>query len=85
MIPLCRIGKVKKGPLSGWFIQAQEIELPKGILVSRARNAIMDQTLVLDGIFPDRAKLEAFFEANAPVVEWEGESPAIDPEPNQNP
>lgn len=71
MIPLCRIGKVKKGPLAGWYIQAQEIEMPKGILVSRARNAVMDQTLVLDGIFPDRAKLEAFFETNAPEVEWE--------------
>jgi hypothetical protein len=74
MIPLYRIGKVKKGPLAGWYIQAQEIELPKGILVSRARNAVMDQTLVLDGIFPDRTKLEAFFEANAPVVEWGDEA-----------
>jgi len=74
MVPLYRIGKVKQGPLAGWYIQAQEIELPKGILVSRARNAVMDQTLVLDGIFPDRAKLEAFFEANAPVVEWDPES-----------
>jgi hypothetical protein len=76
MIPLDRIGKVKKGPLAGWFIQAQEIQLPKGILVSRARNAVMDQTLVLDGIFPDRAKLEAFFETNAPVVDWEEGPPA---------
>ena len=74
MIPLYRIGKVKKGPLMGWYIQAQEIQLPKGILVSRARNAVMDQTLVLDGIFPDREKLEAFLEANAPVVEWEEEA-----------
>lgn len=73
MIPLSRIGKVKKGPLAGWFIQAQEIEMPKGILVSRARNATMDQTLVLDGIFPDKTKLEAFFEANAPVVDWDYE------------
>jgi hypothetical protein len=71
MIPLSRIGKVTKGPLVGWYIQAQEIELPKGILVSRARNAVMDQTLVLDGIFPTQAKLEAFFETNAPEVEWQ--------------
>lgn len=72
MIPLDRIGKVRKGPLVGWYIQAQAIDLPKGFLVSRARNAVMDQTLVLDGIFPDRAKLEAFFEAKAPEVDWEG-------------
>ncbi len=71
MIPLNRIGKVTKGPLVGWYIQAQEIELPKGVLVSRARNAVMDQTLVLDGIFPDSAKLEAFFQANAPEVDWD--------------
>lgn len=70
MIPLGCIGKVKQGPLIGWFIQAQEIEMPKGILVSRARNATMDQTIVLDGIFPDQAKLEAFFATNAPVVDW---------------
>jgi hypothetical protein len=71
MIPLCRIGKVKQGPLIGWYIQAQEIEMPKGILVSRARNATMDQTLVLDGIFPNIEKLEAFFAANASVVDWD--------------
>lgn len=71
MIPLGRIGKVKQGPLIGWYIQAQAIEMPKGILVSRARNATMDQTLVLDGIFPTREKLDAFFEANAPLVDWE--------------
>jgi hypothetical protein len=73
MIPLDRIGVVKQGPLIGWFIQAQEIEMPKGILVSRARNAVMDQTVVLDGIFPDREKLEAFFKKNAPEVEWQGD------------
>jgi hypothetical protein len=71
MIPLGRIGMVKKGPLTGWFIQVQEMELPKGILVSRARNATMDQTVVLDGIFPDWGKLETFFEANAPEVDWD--------------
>lgn len=75
MIPLGCIGKVKQGPLIGWYIQAQEIELPKGILVSRARNAVMDQTLVLDGIFPTQAKLESFFEANAPEVDWDLENP----------
>ena len=75
MIPLCRIGKVKQGHLIGWYIQAQEIEMPKGILVSRARNATMDQTVVLDGIFPDQAQLEAFFETNAPVVDWEPKIP----------
>lgn len=71
MIPLGRIGKVKQGPLTGWYIQAQVMEMPQGILVSRARNATMDQTLVLDGIFQTQAKLEAFFETNAPVVDWE--------------
>jgi hypothetical protein len=71
MIPFGRIGKVKQGPLIGWYIQAQEMTMPKGILVSRARNATMDQTIVLDGIFPDQTKLEAFFEANAPVVDWD--------------
>ena len=71
MIPLDRIGKVKKGSLAGWYIQAQEIEMPKGILVSRASNADMEETLVLDGIFPDQAKLEEFFATNAPVVDWQ--------------
>lgn len=73
MIQLSRVGKVTKGPLEGWYIQAQEIERPKGFLVSRARNAVMDQTLVLDGIFPDRDKLEAFFAVNAPEVAWDAE------------
>ncbi len=71
MTPLQRIGFVKEGPLGGWYVKAQEIEVPKGILVFRARNAQMDQTLVLDGIFPDQDELEAFFNSNAPVVEWE--------------
>ena len=74
MIPFGRIGYVKEGPLAGWFIQAQEMEVPKGFLVSRARNAVMDQTVVLDGIFPDRAKMDAFFALNAPVVDWEAGS-----------
>lgn len=75
MIPLGRIGKVKQGPLTGWYIQAQVMEMPQGILVSRARNATMDQTLVLDGIFQTQAKLEAFFETHAPLVDWEAKGP----------
>lgn len=71
MIPLKRIGFVKEGPLAGWFIQAQAMEVPKGILVSRARNRVMDQTLVLDGIFPSQEALDAFFAKQAPVVEWD--------------
>jgi len=74
MIPMQRIGYVKEGALAGWFIQAQTIELPKGILVSRARNRVMDQTLVLDGIFPDQEAMEAFFAKQAPVVEWDEEA-----------
>lgn len=70
MIPLCCIGKVTKGTLEGWYIRAQEIEKPEGFLVSRARNALMDQTLILDGIFLDRQEMEAFFQANAPEVDW---------------
>jgi hypothetical protein len=31
----------------------------------------MDQTLLLDGIFPDRDALEVFFAANAPGVDWQ--------------
>lgn len=71
MIPLKRIGLVKEGPLKGWYIQAQAMSVPKGILVSRARNRDMDQTLVLDGIFPDELKLQEFFNSNAPMVDWE--------------
>jgi hypothetical protein len=71
MIPLKRIGFVKEGPLAGWFIQAQAMETPRGILVARARNRPMDQTLVLDGIFPTQEELEAFFATQAPVVDWD--------------
>lgn len=71
MIPLQRIGLVKEGPLKGWYIQAQAMNVPKGILVSRARNRDMDQTLVLDGIFPSEEKAMEFFMANAPAVDWE--------------
>jgi hypothetical protein len=71
MIPLQRIGLVKEGPLKGWYIQAQSMNVPQGILVSRARNRDMDQTLVLDGIFPTEAKMLEFFATNAPVVDWE--------------
>jgi hypothetical protein len=45
--------------------------LPKGFLVSRARNPEMDQTLVLDGIFATREELEAFFQENASAVTWQ--------------
>ena len=48
-------GMVQDGPLKGWWIKVQEYEVPKGYLVSRARNAEMDQTLVLDGV--DRRRL----------------------------
>lgn len=71
MIELNRAGMVEEGPLSGWWIKIQEIELPKGFLVSRARNAEMDQTLILDGIFPTRAALEAFLKEQAPRVAWQ--------------
>ncbi len=70
MIPLGQTGFVKEGPLAGWFVRVSHMEIPKGFLVSRARNAEMDQTLILDGIFPEREKLEAFFRAQAPLVEW---------------
>lgn len=70
MIPLGQTGFVQEGPLKGWFVRVSHMELPKGYLVSRARNAEMDQTLILDGIFPELTKLEAFFQAQAPVVEW---------------
>ncbi|MDP2875788.1 MAG: hypothetical protein Q8O00_06350 [Holophaga sp.] len=70
MTPLGQTGFVKEGPLQGWFVRVSQMELPKGFLVSRARNAAMDQTLILDGIFPEREKLEAFFQDKAPIVEW---------------
>jgi len=71
MIPLGKTGLVQEGALEGWYVRVSQMELPKGFLVSRARNAEMDQTLILDGIFPERAKLESFFQAQAPVVAWE--------------
>lgn len=70
MIPLSRTGLVKQGSLAGWWVRAQEMEIPKGILISRARNREMDQTLILDGIFPSAEAAEAFFQQNAPAVEW---------------
>lgn len=70
MIPLGQTGLVKEGPLQGWYVRVAQMELPRGFLVSRARNAEMDQTLILDGIFPERSKLETFFQTQAPVVEW---------------
>jgi hypothetical protein len=70
MIPLGITGLVKEGPLQGWFVRVSQMELPKGFLVARARNEAMDQTLILDGLFPEQTKLEAFFESQAPVVEW---------------
>ena len=70
MIPLDKTGLVKTGALEGWYVRVSQMEIPKGFLVARARNAEMDQTLILDGIFPERAKMEAFFESKAPVVEW---------------
>ena len=63
-------GKVKEGPLKGWWIKIQECETPKGFLVSRARNVEMDQTLVLDGIFPTREAAEAFLAQQAPAIDW---------------
>ncbi len=70
MIPLGTPGKVKEGPLKGWWIKVQEHDAPHGYLVSRARNPEMDQTLVLDGIFPTPEALEAFLEQQAPVIAW---------------
>jgi hypothetical protein len=70
MIPLGQTGLVKEGPLEGWYMRVSHMEIPKGYLVARARNQEMDQTLILDGIFPDEAKLEAFFQVQAPAVEW---------------
>ncbi len=64
-------GMVQDGPLKGWWIKVQEYEVPKGYLVSRARNAEMDQTLVLDGIFPTREALEAFLAQQAPAIAWD--------------
>lgn len=70
MTPLSQTGFVKEGALQGWFVRVSHMETPKGFLVSRARNSAMDQTLILDGIFPDREKLEVFFQTQAPIVEW---------------
>jgi hypothetical protein len=71
MIPLGKTGLVKEGALQGWYVRVSQMELPKGFLVARARNAEMDQTLILDGIFPEQAKLESFFQTQAPSVAWE--------------
>ncbi len=70
MTPLGKTGFVKEGALKGWYVRVAHMELPKGFLVSRARNAEMDQTLILDGIFPERPELETFFASQAPGVEW---------------
>ena len=70
MTPLDRTGFVKEGPLKGWYVRVSRMEIPKGFLVSRARNAEMDQTLILDGIFPEPEKLETFFQTQAPAVDW---------------
>ena len=71
MLSLGVPGKVQAGPLKGWWIKVQEYDVPKGYLVSRARNAEMDQTLVLDGIFPTREALEAFLAQQAPAIAWD--------------
>jgi len=70
MTPLSQTGFVKEGALQGWFVRVSQMDIPKGFLVSRARNAEMDQTLILDGIFQERAELEAFFQTQAPHVDW---------------
>ena len=70
MTPLGKTGLVVEGALKGWYVRVAQMELPKGFLVSRARNPEMDQTLILDGIFPEREKLEAFFATQAPQVDW---------------
>lgn len=70
MLTLGKPGYVTEGPLMGWFLMVQEYEVPKGYLVSRARNPEMDQTLVLDGIFPTREALESFLQQQAPVINW---------------
>lgn len=70
MIPLKQTGYISEGPLAGWYIKVQAFEVPSGFLVSRARNPEMDQTLILDGIFPTQEALEAFFQERAPKVEW---------------
>lgn len=74
MIPLKQTGYIPEGALAGWYIRVQAFEVPQGFLVSRARNPEMDQTLVLDGIFPTQEALDAFFRENAPQVEWATES-----------
>lgn len=70
MTPLNQTGFVKEGALQGWFVRVSPMDIPKGFLVSRARNAEMDQTLILDGIFQERAELETFFQTQATAVEW---------------
>ena len=70
MTPLNQTGFVKEGALQGWYVRVSPMDIPKGFLVSRARNAEMDQTLILDGIFQERAELEAFFQTQTTVVEW---------------
>lgn len=70
MTPLSQTGFVKEGALQGWYVRVTHMDIPRGFLISRARNAEMDQTLILDGIFPGQAELETFFQTQAPVVEW---------------
>ena len=71
MIPINQVGFVLEGPLEGWYIKVQHNKAPKGLLVSHARNVAMDLTLVLDGVFPTAADVEAYFQKNAPRVDWE--------------
>ncbi len=69
-VPVGKTGKVQEGPLKGWYVRVSSMDVPKGFLVARARNEEMDQTLILDGIFHEEAKLEAFFQEQAPKVNW---------------
>lgn len=71
MVPINQVGLVLAGPLEGWFIKVQNNKAPKGLLVSHARNVAMDLTLVLDGVFPSQVEVEAYFQKNAPQVDWE--------------
>ena len=71
MLPIDQVGLVLDGPLEGWFIKIQKSKAPSGFLVSRARNAAMDLTLILDGIFQGHPELEVHFAKYAPSVDWE--------------
>lgn len=57
--------------MEGWWICVREQDKPRGYLIIRSRAPEMLDTVVVDGLFPDQASLDQYFQEYATRVEWQ--------------